>query len=913
MPELPPSAYPALFEHMRDGALVLDPTLRVVAVNRAAEGLLGPRDVLVGLPVDRVLPGWTPPALPPGGGTPPETEWQLGPARAVRVLALPQPGDGGWVLMLRGLDGTLEAESILRQQKEFFEAVVDHSPVAIVTISRAFEVLTWNPAAERLFGYTLEEALGRNILKLVANVDDIRPEAEETSREALRMDRVHVVTRRVRKDGTVVDVELRALPVMVAGQSLGFIAIYHDVTDLQRARQAAEDANQAKSLFLATVSHEIRTPMNAIIGMAGLLMDTALTPEQRDFASTIRQSGDGLLGLLNDMLDFSKIEAGRVELEEKPFNLRQCVESVLDLLAMRASEKSLDLGYHVTDETPVNVVGDGARLRQVLLNLVGNAVKFTERGGVSISVDAPRQPLAPGGAFELHFAVQDTGLGIAESARGGLFEPFNQLNESVSRRYGGTGLGLAISKRLVEAMGGRLWMESEGVPGRGATFHFTFQAREAPRSGNAPRPDPLKLQGRRVLVVDDNAINRKLLGRQLSAWGMDLVEVGSGSEALARLESGARFDLAILDHRMPLMDGPTLAGHIRQQRDARELPLLLLTSFDQRDAQPPGLFTAVLPRPVKASQLHDALMTCLAQDLISAKPPAPVPALATRERSVFNARPGDQMPLRILLVEDNPTNQKLALLVLDRLGYPADTASNGREGLHALARTKYDVVLMDVQMPEMDGLETTRHLRTEVPPSEQPWVIAMTANAMTADRRECLDAGMDDFLSKPIRVEELISALRRAWERLPRGPEALPVAHARPTELPRVGTPRIRGLETSALERLWQSLDGQVERMLPELIDTALDSMPRLMDDARTALALGELENLARAAHTLKSNAAYFGAATLESLCWDIEQRADARVLEGLAPLVAHCQEALEECRQLLEQLKGSIASRATG
>ncbi|RYZ38136.1 MAG: response regulator [Myxococcaceae bacterium] len=898
---------------MRDGALVLDPTLRVVAVNRAAEGLLGPHDVLVGMPVDRVLPGWTPPRIPEGGGPPAEVEWHAGPAHSVRVLALPQPGEGGWVLMLRGLDGTLEAESVLRQQKEFFEAVVDHSPVAIVTISRAFEVLTWNPAAERLFGYTPQEALGRNILKLVANVDDIRPEAEETSREVLRMDRVHVVTRRVRKDGSVVDVELRALPVMVAGQSLGFIAIYHDVTDLQRARQAAEDANQAKSLFLATVSHEIRTPMNAIIGMAGLLMDTALTPEQRDFASTIRQSGDALLELLNDMLDFSKIEAGRVELEEKPFNLRQCVESVMDLLAVRASEKSLDLGYHVSNETPVNVVGDAARLRQVLLNLVGNAVKFTERGGVSISVDAPRPALAPGASFELHFAVQDTGLGIAESARGGLFQPFNQLNESVSRRFGGTGLGLAICKRLVEAMGGRLWMESEGVPGKGATFHFTFQAREAPRSGNALRPDPLKLQGRRVLVVDDNAINRKLLGRQLSAWGMDLVEVGSGAEALARLESGARFDLAILDHRMPLMDGPTLAGLIRQQRDARELPLLLLTSFDQRDAQPPGMFTAVLPRPVKASQLHDALMTCLAQDLISAKLVPPVPALATRERSVFNARPGDQMPLRILLVEDNPTNQKLALLVLDRLGYPADTASNGREGLQVLERARYDVVLMDVQMPEMDGLETTRHLRTEVPASEQPWVIAMTANAMTADRRECLDAGMDDFLSKPIRVEELISALRRAWERLPRDPGPGPAAPARALEVPRVGTPRIRGLEASALDRLWQSLDGQVERLLPELIDTALESMPRLMDDARAALAQGELENLARAAHTLKSNAAYFGAASLESLCWDIEQRADARVVEGLEPLVAHCQEALEESRLLLEQLRGMVTSRATG
>ncbi|MFP2934119.1 ATP-binding protein, partial [Pyxidicoccus sp. 3LG] len=470
------------------------------------------------------------------------------------MLTSPLVGSEGesWVLQLQDMTGRLEVEASIRQQKEFFEAVVRNSPVAIVTITRQFRVLSWNPEAERLFGFTPQEALGKHIFELVATDQTVLPEAERASREVVQRGRVHSVTRRVRKDGSVVDVELLALPVSVGGRQLGFIAIYHDITDLQRARQAAETANQAKSLFLATMSHEIRTPMNAIIGMTGLLLDTTLSEEQRDFVSTIRQSSEALLTLLNDVLDFSKIEAGRFEAELHPFDLRQCVESVLDLLAVRASEKGLDLNCDIAQHVPQMLVGDASRVRQVLLNLVGNALKFTEQGGAVVTVDAVRAAEAPDSPWELTFSVQDTGPGIPEDMRSGLFQPFNQLDASVSRRFGGTGLGLAISKRLVEAMGGRIWVEGTGMAGGGTTFMFSLTAQAAAQAPavHLRQEQPL-LQGRRVLIVDDNAVNRRLLGRQLQAWGIEPTETASGTEALSRLQAGARFDVALIDHQMP--------------------------------------------------------------------------------------------------------------------------------------------------------------------------------------------------------------------------------------------------------------------------------------------------------------------------------------------------------------------------
>ncbi|MGH3690511.1 MAG: PAS domain S-box protein, partial [Microbacterium sp.] len=503
----------------------------------------------------------------------------------------------------------------LQRQKRYYEALVEVSPVAIALMNPDGTVTSWNPAAERLFGYTAEEAIGSNIDDLVAANDEIRAEAEAATAMGIEGDAVFAfITRRSHKDGTLIDVDVSAASVVLGGEVVGLYSLYHDIRELQQARREAEAATEAKSAFLATMSHEIRTPLNAVLGMTGLLLDTELTPEQRNYAEVTRNSGDALLGVINDILDFSKIEAGRLDLDRAPFDLRECVESALELVAAGALRKGLDIAYDLDPDAPGALVGDVTRLRQVLINLLNNAVKFTERGEVVVTVTAER--LDSGDRHRVHFAVRDTGIGIPEDRIDRLFESFSQLDPSTTRRYGGTGLGLAISRRLADLLGGTMWVESEA--GAGSTFHFTIEAESAAAPAKAfEHASPAQLAGMRVLVVDDNATNRHILVRQTESWGMLPVETESPAVALEWVRRGDPFDVAILDMQMPDMDGLTLAGEIRRHRDVQSLPLVMLTSLG-RSEKTAVEFAAYLTKPIKPSQLLDALMVVFGEELAAA-------------------------------------------------------------------------------------------------------------------------------------------------------------------------------------------------------------------------------------------------------------------------------------------------------
>ena len=643
--------------------------------------------------------------------------------------------------------------------EEMYRSIFENAIEGIFQTTLNGQYLNVNPALAKMYGYDSKEELIRGLTR-IDNQLYVDPTRREDFVREMRNGVVRSFESEIfRKDGSKIWISENARAVCDAdGNLLYYEGMVEDITERKRletelksAMHAAEAANRMKSEFLANMSHEIRTPMNGVMGMIDLLLMSSLTPEQRGFANTVRVSGESLLIVINDILDFSKIEAGKLDLEVIDFDLREAIDNVMDLLAAQAHSKGLELAAYIPPDVPTNLRGDPGRVRQIVNNLVGNAVKFTSQGEVVVKVS---RVSGNDKQVMLRFEVRDTGIGIELDAQKRLFEAFSQADSSTTRRYGGTGLGLAISKRLVELMQGELGVHS--VPGQGSTFWFVAQF-EVPQA--TIKPVTKDMRGLHVLIVDDNATNREILTHYCHLWKLRSECAASGEEALRLLRFAANddpFELAILDMQMPKMDGLMLARTIKEDPLTRAVQLVMLTSLgnhlDSGDLKEAGIEACVL-KPVQQARLLERLSDVLSGSLSKY-------AEAVHASGQLPRFSPSRLPVNILVAEDNRINQMVALGLLQKLGYAADLACNGLEVLVAMKKTPYDIIFMDCQMPELDGYETTRRIRSEQR-VHVPRIIAMTANAIRGEEERCLDAGMDDYLSKPVRIEELRTTIGR--------------------------------------------------------------------------------------------------------------------------------------------------------
>ncbi len=790
-------------------------------------------------------------------GRPSQEEYRVvlpdGLLRWVRDSVTPTASERG-ALRLDGVVTDLTerkvAEEALAQERRLLETLMNNLPDAIYFKDRESRFLAINTHLAKRHGLANpSDAVGKTDFDFFT-----REHAEQAFRDeqqviATGRPIVNVEEKETWLDGSVTWVSTTKMPLRdPQGRIVGTFGVSRDVTErkkaqqeLQKAKDGAEQANRAKSEFLANMSHEIRTPMNGILGMTELALDTDLTREQREYLTMVKASAESLLGIINDILDFSKIEARKLHLDSVDFAVRPLLEEIMKALALRAQQKGLELACRVAPETPESVCGDPGRLRQVLVNLVGNAIKFTGRGEVVVDVQPETRTEKD---ICLHFSVRDTGIGIPREHQQNIFEAFTQVDHSTTRKYGGTGLGLTITAQLASMMGGRIWVESE--PGRGSTFHVT--ARFGLSGNGAPPPPPAQpahLEGLPVLIVDDNATNRRILHEVLSNWRMRPRAVEGGAAALAVLSeaaaAGEPYPLILLDGHMPEMDGFTLAGRIQADNALGAATVLMLTSAGQPEdverCRRLGI-RAYLTKPVRQSELLEAVLATLGGSPLHAR------LAAAEETPAASGR----RPLRILVAEDNAVNQQLALHLLDKHGHTVVLANTGREAVEALEKQTFDLVLMDVQMPEMDGFEATAEIRRrEAGTGRRIPIIAMTAHAMKGDRERCLEAGMDGYVAKPIQTRDLYAAVAALG----------PAESAAPAAEPDPAAPAEGALidQAEALARV-----GGDWELLKSLTEVFFDSCPAQLEQLHDAIGRGDAQTAYRLAHTLVGAVGIFGA-----------------------------------------------------